>query len=227
MVNNRQFSIDIKTIAGAILAVIGIVVLVITGIPSIRSLNVNSADEITSPKKGQYVIVSLENMVCTVPDGAEQDRPLCSYTASSDSDPLLTKSGFVVNICGQYRQLIFDGAIDPEVYSSLDQLSTSEVKPYNRYAAVFTDEDNDHFAELLDRVKSSNDKYYLKGEEITDIRDADANAVGLKLVKLDKVRNRPLISLPFIIIGLILIIFGKSSSIDKAEKRTQESESKK
>lgn len=118
-------------------------------------------------------------------------------------------------------QLIFDGAIDPEVYSSLDQLSTSEVKPYNRYAAVFTDEDNDHFAELLDRVKSSNDKFYLKGEEITDIRDADANAVGLKLVKLDKVRNRPLISLPFIIIGLILVIFGKSSSIDKAEKRTQ------
>lgn len=48
MVNNRRSGIDIKAIAGAILAVIGIVVLVITGIPSIRSLNVNSAPVVTT-----------------------------------------------------------------------------------------------------------------------------------------------------------------------------------
>lgn len=222
----RKFHPNLKHICAVVFLAAGMAVL-INGL--VKCIGVSSAnpieDRYAELEYGEYVSFTLENVLSFKTKFNNEKKPLiCAVKGSRLVDQTKSANEYVMLAAGKYRTLTADNGITPEVSNFLENGNYIGAENNERYIGrvIYDGFESDLFLDFVKNRAEKNkhgDRFFLGGSEaeITDLTVDNCSRYGIEIIDAKKEKSKWLWSLPFLAVGIALMLFAGSPFFYKPE----------
>lgn len=222
----RKFRPNLKHICAVVFLAAGMAVLINGLVKCIGVSSVNPIeDRYDELEQGEYVSFTLENVLCFNTKYNKNKIPLVWMSKDSRSgDPTKSVNGYGMLAAGKYRCLAVDEGITPDVSDILENGKFIGDENNDRYIGRVTYDgfESDLFLDYVKKRAEKNehgDRFFLGGSEaeITDLTVNNCSRYGIEIIDAKKEKSKWLRSLPFLAVGIALMLFAGSPFFYKPE----------